>query len=211
MKKFAIIALLFLGIANGESFGQGAATASATKKPDKEAPKSTEKAKIPGVDMSLRPREPVTTEVYSDEAFFDSAKYMGVFTGHVKVVDPRFNLQSDKLTIYVHKGENQGLEKVVAEGNVGVVRDSKDSNGAPSKTMGRAETATYIAATGNLELKGTPRVQQGLNMQVATSPDTVMTINQDGQFTTHGPSRTDIRQEPVKEDAEKKQEPSPSR
>ena len=137
-------------------------------------------------------------------------KYVGTFTGHVKVIDPRFNLQSDKLTIYVRKGDNQGLEKVVAEGNVAVVRDGKETNGTPAKTVGRAETATYIAATGNLELRGTPRVQQGLNMQVATSPDTVMIINQDGQFSTHGPSRTDIRQEPAKEGAEKKTDSSPN-
>jgi lipopolysaccharide transport protein LptA len=173
-------------------------------------PETKPAGKIPGLDLSLKSKEPVTTEVYSDEAFFDSVKYMGIFTGHVKVVDPRFNLQSDKLTIYVRKGENQGLEKVVAEGNVAVVRENQGANGAGGRTVGRAETATYSAATGNLELKGTPRVQQGLNMQVATSPDTVMTINQDGQFTTHGPSRTEIRQEPPKQDAEQKAEPSPS-
>ena len=33
-------------------------------------------------------------------------------------------------------------------------------------------------------------------MHVATSPDTVMIINQNSQLTTHGPSRTEIRQEP---------------
>src|SRR6476620_10708833 len=40
--------------------------------------------------------EPTTTEIYSDEAFFDSTKNVGIFSGRVKVVDPRFNLQSDK-------------------------------------------------------------------------------------------------------------------
>ena len=44
-----------------------------------------------------------------------------------------------------------------------------------------------------------PRVQQGLNIHVATSSETVMVINQNGQLTTHGPSRTDIRQEPKDE------------
>src|SRR6476620_4700920 len=39
--------------------------------------------------------EPTTTEIYSDEAFFDSTKNVGIFSGRVKVVDPRFNLQSD--------------------------------------------------------------------------------------------------------------------
>src|SRR5437660_12861420 len=48
---------------------------------------------------------PITTEIYADEAFFDSNKNVGVFTGHVKVLDPRFSLQSDKLTAYCRKGQ----------------------------------------------------------------------------------------------------------
>jgi hypothetical protein len=43
-----------------------------------------------------------------------------------------------------------------------------------------------------------------MNTHIATSPDTVMIINQSGQLTTHGPSRTDIRQQPKDEKAEKK-------
>ena len=42
-------------------------------------------------------------------------------------------------------------------------------------------------------------MQQGLNTHIATSPDTVMVINQSGELTTHGPSRTDIRQQPKAE------------
>jgi len=34
---------------------------------------------------------------------------------------------------------------------------------------------------------------------VATSPDTVMVINQNSQLATHGPSRTEIRQQPNEE------------
>ena len=41
-------------------------------------------------------------------------------------------------------------------------------------------------------------------MHVATSPDTVMIINQNSQLTTHGPSRTEIRQQ--SKDEEKKKE-----
>ena len=52
---------------------------------------------------------------------------------------------------------------------------------------------------GDVELTGNPRVQQGLNTHVATSPDTVMILNEAGQLTTHGPSRTEIRQEPKAE------------
>ena len=183
---------------------------SSGKKPDKStaaAKENSPKNKLFGPDAA-KSTEPITTEIYADEAFFDSTKSMGVFSGHVKVTDPRFNLQSDKLTVFISKGENQGLEKAIAEGNVGVMRDRPDPNGGPpTRAAGRSEKATYIAATGDVELTGTPRVQQGLNTHVATSPETVMVINQSGQLTTHGPSRTDIRQEPKND--EKKAETKP--
>src|SRR5207249_1744058 len=119
-------------------------------------------------------------------------------------------LQSEKLTVYITKGENQGLEKAVAEGNVAVVRDRPDpSGGAPTRAVGRSDQATYFASTGNVELRGTPRVQEGVNTHIATSPDTVMVVNQNGQLTTHGPSRTEIRQEPKTDEGEKENEAKP--
>jgi lipopolysaccharide transport protein LptA len=155
--------------------------------------------------MGLNTNEPTTTEIYADEAFFDSTKNIGIFSGRVKVTDPRFNLQSDKLTVFITKGENQGLEKAIAEGNVGLVRERPDPNGGPpTRAVGRADKATYTAATGDVELRGTPRVQEGPNMHVATSPDTIMVINQNSQLTTHGPSRTEIRQEPKDDQAKEK-------
>src|SRR4030095_11581254 len=42
--------------------------------------------------MGLNTNEPTTTEIYADEAFFDSTKNIGIFSGRVKVTDPRFNL-----------------------------------------------------------------------------------------------------------------------
>jgi hypothetical protein len=81
------------------------------------------------------------------------------------------------------------------------VRDRPDPNGgAPTRAVGRADEATYVAATGDVELRGTPRVQEGVNTHIATSPDTVMVVNQKGQLTTRGPSRTEIRQEPKTDD-----------
>jgi lipopolysaccharide transport protein LptA len=148
-------------------------------------------------DGKSQSNEPTTTEIYADEAFFDSNKNMGIFSGRVKVADARFSLQSEKLTVYISKGEKQGLEKAIAEGDVAVVRDRPDPNGGPpSRSVGRSDKATYIAATGDVELRGTPRVQEGINIHVATSPETVMIINQKGELNTHGPSRTEIRQQP---------------
>src|SRR5438094_2110690 len=205
MKKLAAL-ILFINCAPAALLqGQIAASPSSSAAPVKKAEKAEAKGdsstnQLFGASNPLQSNEPTTTEIYADEAFFDSTKNMGIFSGRVKVTDPRFNLQSEKLTVFITKGQNQALEKAIAEGNVGLVRDRPDpSGGPPTRAVGRADKAIYIAATGDVELTGTPRVQEGLNMHVATSPDTVMIINQNSQLTTHGPSRTEIRQEPKEE------------
>ena len=168
-------------------------------KPKPSVSPSSEKAKADAPAQKFdfsHPTEPVTTEIYADDAFFDSAKNVGKFNGHVKVNDPRFAMQSEKLTAYIAKAD-KGLEKAVADGHVAVVRDRPDPNGGPpQKSIGLSDSAIYTTSDGIIQLMGNPRVQQGTNMHIATSPDTVMILNQDGQLTTHGPSRTEIRQEP---------------
>ncbi|MFL6543937.1 MAG: hypothetical protein DMF12_00550 [Verrucomicrobia bacterium] len=219
MKKLAVFVWLITCAVGGRSLGQIAAAPAGSPAPVKKAEKPAKAKDKQKEDKSsaanlfgssaagLQSNQPTTTEIYADEAFFDSTKNMGIFSGRVKVIDPRFNLQSDKLTVFITKGQNQGLEKAIAEGNVGLVRDRPDPNGgAPTRAVGRADKATYTAATGDVELRGTPRVQEGANMHVATSPDTVMIINQNSQLSTHGPSRTEIRQQP---NDEKKDKTSP--
>ena len=54
----------------------------------------------------------ITTEIYAEQADFDSKEYIGKFSGHVIVKDPRFNIQADKLTVYLGTGgTKRGLEK----------------------------------------------------------------------------------------------------
>jgi lipopolysaccharide transport protein LptA len=156
---------------------------------------STEKPKDPKSGAAAQ--EPIITEIYADQTVFDSAKSIGIFTGHVVVTDPRFNIQGDKLTIFISKKQNESFEKAIVEGNVGVVRDRPSTTGGPPDRMvGRSDKAVYFAKDGRFELTGNPRVQQGLNTHVATSPETVMILNEAGQLETHGPSRTEIRQDP---------------
>jgi lipopolysaccharide transport protein LptA len=216
MKRIAVLVLFIACAAGARLPGQIAAapagSPASAKKSERPAKKKEDKSSATNLFGSsaagLQSNEPTTTQIYADEAFFDSTKNMGIFSGRVKVVDPRFNLQSDKLTVFITKGQNQSLERAVAEGNVGLVRERPDPNGgAPTRAIGRADKATYTAATGDVELRGTPRVQEGANMHVATSPDTVMVINQNSQLSTHGPSRTEIRQQP---NDEKKDKASPS-
>jgi lipopolysaccharide transport protein LptA len=224
MKKLAVLVLFLACAVGSRSLGQIAAAPAGSPAPAKKADKP---AKVKAKDKDKKKddkssgtnlfdssgtgpqsNEPTTTEIYSDEAFFDSTKNMGIFNGRVKVVDPRFNLQSDKLTVFITKGQNQSLEKAIAEGNVGLIRERPDANGGPpTRAVGRADKATYTAATGDVELAGTPRVQEGPNLHVATSPDTVMVISQNSQLRTRGPSRTEIVQQP---DEEKKGQASPS-
>jgi lipopolysaccharide transport protein LptA len=205
-RSFAVFCILFFAwIAQGTT--QPVASPSPVQK------KKQEKKEKPAFDNSnpllsgikgAPTNGPITTEIYADDAFFDSNKSMGTFSGHVKIADPRFTLQAEKLTVYITKGENQGLEKAIADGNVAVVRDRPDPNGGPpTRAVGRSDQATYIATTGNVELRGSPRVQEGVNTHIGTSPDTVMIVNQNGQLTTRGPSRTEIRQEPKNDDGKK--------
>jgi|SRR5437762_4443262 len=224
MRKLGVL-VLFIACAIGARSAEQIAAAPAgspvpakkAEKPARDKAKNKDKRKedkSAGTNLfassatGLQPNEPTTTEIYSDEAFFDSTKNMGIFSGRVKVVDPRFNLQSDKLTVFITKGQNQSLEKAVAEGSVGLVRDRPDPNGGPpTRAVGRSDKATYTATTGDVELVGTPRVQEGQNLHVATSPDTIMIISQNSQLRTHGPSRTQIVQQP---NEEKKGQANPS-
>ena len=196
MRKLLPCAFLLLAITAPNLAAQEAASR-ATPAPAKAAESDPLNNMCGGSGKGPQTTGPITTEVYSDEAFFDSAKYIGTFSGRVIVKDPRFNIQADKLTVYLSRGENRGLEKAVAEGNVGVIREQPGENGGPpTRAIGRADTAVYTAADGNVELRGTPRLQSGVNTHIATSPDTVMIVNQSGQLTTKGPSRTELRQEP---------------
>ena len=212
MRKFLGVFVLLFAAGLAGVRGQGSAppnlssrlkaetSPSATPKTDKVEP---EKSAAPKPKESKAPpaaQEQTVTEIYADKAVFDSTKSLGVFSGHIVVVDPRFQIQGDKLTIYISKNQSEGLERAVVEGNVGVVRDRPDPGGGPpSRMVGRSDKAVYIAKTGNFELTGNPRVQQGLNTHVATSPETVMVLNDKGELQTTGPSRTEIRQPPKSE------------
>jgi lipopolysaccharide transport protein LptA len=204
--------MLFLAALAGTIRGQGSAPPSLSSrlKPegspaatpnDPKANADKTATDKPKDNVSSAPaQEQIVTEIYADKAVFDSGKSIGVFTGHIVVIDPRFQIQGEKLTIYISKKQSEGLETAVVEGNVGVVRDRPDPGGGPpSRMVGRSDKAVYTAKTGNFELTGNPRVQQGLNTHVATSPETVMVLNDKGELQTTGPSRTEIRQPPKSE------------
>src|SRR5437868_6173190 len=155
-KRWAIVnAILSFLLTTSIVSGQGSAPASiapraasqiselSTKNPPTNA--TTKKDSTP-TPSNIQPKsdadEPIVTEIYADKTVFDSAKSIGIFTGHVVVTDPRFNIQGDMLTVYISKKQNEGFERAVVEGNVGVVRDRPNPNGGPPEHMvGRADKA----------------------------------------------------------------------
>src|SRR5215472_448120 len=129
MRRLAVLVSFIVFVIASRSPGQISSASSASPSPKAEKPakgkaKNKDKKKddkSPGTNLfgpgaAGQSNEPTTTEIYSDEAFFDSTKNIGIFSGRVKVIDPRFNLQSDKLTVFITKGENQSLEKAIAKG-----------------------------------------------------------------------------------------------
>lgn len=214
MRKLGVAgAILCSALIAGIACGQGSASATlSSQTPSKPSPKSSpakgpSETSLSEKDPIEKPKqttsgataqEPIVTEIYADQTVFDSAKSIGIFTGHIVVTDPRFNIEGDKLTVFISKKQNQSFEKAIVEGNVGVVRNRPSSTGGPpEQAIGRCEKAIYTSKDGRFELTGYPRVQQGVNTHVATSPDTIMILNDTGQMETYGPSRTEIRQDPT--------------
>lgn len=91
------------------------------------------------------------------------------------------------------KDNGGGLERAIAEGNVVITRESLESDGTVSRNVGRGRKAVYEAATGDLVLTGRPEADQGINTIVATSEETVMTMNRNGKFDVRGPHKMTIR------------------
>ena len=167
-------------------------------------------------------KEKGPTEINALEATFDQKANEAVFIGNVVVTDPEFNVKCDKLTAHLKTAEktaeapagkwpkpatpaptepkkksgNSGLRKAVAEASEGsrvtITQDKPDADGKPQHSYGEADRATYDAATGDIVLTGSPKIQQGINLIIATAPGTVMTLNRDGHMNAKGPHKTII-------------------
>ncbi len=137
MKRLAVYALLFFGFSAVDLPAQNltaASLASPAKPQKKPAEKDPLKAAVGG--NALAPGQAITTEIYADEAFFDSANHIGIFTGHVIVNDPRFNLQADKLTVYLNKNTQEPSEKVQPGANARAAAGAGQGGGGGQRRPG---------------------------------------------------------------------------
>jgi lipopolysaccharide transport protein LptA len=139
-----------------------------------------------------RPADAKTEITASKEATFDNAASVAEFTGSVIVHDPQFTLSCDRLKVTLSK-DRKGMEEAEAFGNVVIIQENTEKSGQTTKAIGKAGTATYFPASGEVTLKDWPSVQQNMNNQVATEKGTVMTLNRNGKSHTEGPSKTVIK------------------
>jgi lipopolysaccharide export system protein LptA len=97
-----------------------------------------------------------------------------------------------------NKPKGGGLDKATAEANPGkmveITQDKLEADGSLSKNIGLARKATYDAKTGDIVLIGSPSVQQGINTCVATSEETIMILNRNGQMRAIGPHKMIIKE-----------------
>jgi lipopolysaccharide export system protein LptA len=160
------------------------------------------------------------TEINALEATFDQKTREAVFIGDVVVKDPEFTVTCDRLTAFLKQQKNGakatvpadppptnepsaaeakggGLDHAIAEaakGNeVTIMQDKFEADGTITKNVGRAKKATFDSKTGDIVLTGSPSVQQGINLCIAQSEDTVMTLNRNGRMKVEGPHTTRIK------------------
>jgi len=150
----------------------------------------------------------------SKRLVLDAKGNEATFLGDVKVLDPRFSLNCEKLTAYLKRsgpegkgGEGAdaaknrppgassggGVEKAVAEGEVVIVQDKINDKGQIERSIGRGGKAVYDALTGNITLTGWPQVEQKQNTVVATEEGTVIILNSKGTMEVLGHSKSVLR------------------
>lgn len=141
-----------------------------------------------GIGSKPRPKNARTIIDAEEGAWFDDLTNTIEFNGHVVVHDPQFILYCDKLHVVMNKNR-QGLQQVIATGNVIIEQENTNDQGEAIKSVARAGKALYDPATGDMTLKIGPQIQQGRSYQVATEEGTVMILNNKGTSRTIGKSR----------------------
>jgi lipopolysaccharide export system protein LptA len=148
MRALTIFALIVALAAGGAAAQQAATQTAAPVAP-------AQGASVPFGDFEHDATLPV--EITSDALALDQAARTAVFTGAVKVGQGELRLAADRLEVYYAEdasGEQGGIERMVASGAVTL------SNGVEAA---EAQHASYVVATGIVEMDGDVLLTQGRN------------------------------------------------
>lgn len=149
--------------------------------------------------------------VEADNSVFEQATGILIYTGNVRARHPQFYIECEELTVHLNpegepkaegtaakkdpilaKGKEEKpnpVKKAIATGPM-IKIEKADPEGKTQRAFCRH--AVYDGTTGLITMRDNPQVQRDNIMQVATSPDTVMTFEQNGKFSSNRPTRTII-------------------
>jgi lipopolysaccharide export system protein LptA len=125
--------------------------------------------------------------ITSDQAEYDYSdrqEQVIAFDGHVHVVDPQYDLKSDRLLVFT-TGTNQ-IKRIIAIGNVDISQPGRHAT---------CERATYEQSTGQAVLTGNPVLTRGSDRAVGTK--ITIWLN-DQRVLVEGGFRGDISPETMK-------------
>lgn len=151
--------------------------------------------------------------VESDNSVFDPTNRILTYTGNVRARHPQFYIECEQLIVHLEedkkdskaapvgkldpiapKGKeadkkNNPVKKAIATGPM-VRIEKADPEGKVQRAFCR--NAVYIGSTGVITMRDNPQVQTDNVMQIATTPDTVMTFDEKGNFNSNRRTRTVI-------------------
>ncbi len=204
-----VLGALCAGVLTFHAVGRAQDSAANVEAPTGDA--KADEANVPANDTEI---------LASQGATFAAKDRIAVFIGDVRVRDPRFTLACDKLTVYLAKtaapgaspspgntpppidpaakpdaDKASGIDHAVAEGHVIIIKKNAPTKpGEEEKiSIGRCDIGEFDNKTGDMTLRGMPKVEQNGDSHEALSRSTYMILHKDNSLETHGPSRTIIR------------------
>lgn len=191
-----------------------AVATSAAKKADQppaapEGPKAQSLQPVSDSPPEAADAKKAVAVVEADNSVFDPTNRILTYTGNVRARHPQFYIECEQLIVHLEeekkdskaapaakldpiapKGKeadkkNNPVKKAIATGPM-VRIEKADPEGKVQRAFCR--NAVYVGSTGVITMRDNPQVQTGNVMQMATTPDTVMTFDEKGNF--HSNRRT---------------------
>lgn len=132
-----------------------------------------------------KPKPPVTTQIDSDSADFDLKGRQAIYSGHVRVTDPRMTLTCAQLTVDLPPTGGR-INHIVAETNV--VIDATDEKGATNHIT--CDKAVYdynvqgMVTNDTVTLTGNPQI---VNAQGTNTADVIVWDRANGHIRENSP------------------------
>lgn len=137
------------------------------------------------------------TSISAENTSFDSGSNFVTFEDSVRLENASMTLTCDVLEVEMNRGQRaatlsspSNIKVAVAKGYV--VIHTENDRGKP--VTATARHARYETESDIVVLTNFPKIQDGAQEVVGTSPDTKIFLSNDGHYRVEGPNRTTILQ-----------------